>query len=275
VEDQVALAIQQSADAVVVPRFQALAASEIQEKQPGDFVTIADQECEALLERALSSIAPGVPILGEEAASADPELAHRLLTSERLWVVDPVDGTRAFIDGSPDFSVMVAMIERGEATAGWIYHPMHRVMWAARRGLGTRCNGAIMRRRPTHRKTAELHGFIKTGFMDSKTWSTIESHRHGFAGTGPGPASAGFSYPSVVGEAADFVMFWRTLPWDHAPGVLIAQEAGCHVARLDGSDYRPQQIRSGLLAAADQTTWAQVRDVLLPEERQPTGSSSA
>ena len=58
-------------------------------------------------------------------------------------------------------------------------------------------------------------------------------------------------------------MFWQTLPWDHAPGVLIAQESGCHVARLDGSGYQPGQTRGGLLAAADEATWTRVRDTLL------------
>ncbi len=62
--------------------------------------------------------------------------------------------------------------------------------------------------------------------------------------------------------AQDFVLFWRTLPWDHAPGALLVDEAGGLVAHLDGQGYRPGHPRTGLLAAADPGTHARVLGAL-------------
>ena len=61
---------------------------------------------------------------------------------------------------------------------------------------------------------------------------------------------AGLEYLDIVDGRSSFVFYWRTHPWDHAPGGLLAAEAGAHVARLDGSPYRPGDGRRGLLTAA-------------------------
>ena len=106
---------------------------------------------------------------------------------------------------------------------------------------------------------------MKLGYWDDDTRSLVAANRQHFAAAGSGPAAAGFAYPQLIDGTQDFLVFWRTLPWDHAPGVLIAQESGCHVARLDGSRYRPGQTGGGLLAAADEITWARVRDRLLAD----------
>jgi fructose-1,6-bisphosphatase/inositol monophosphatase family enzyme len=264
VRDAVANAIRQAADTAIVPRYQTLARSDISEKLPGDYVTIADRECEQLLVELLDSIDPGTPVLGEEAAATDPELTQRLLAHERLWVIDPLDGTGAFMRGEPDFAVMVALIEKGETTAAWIWQPVPATMVMAVRGSGTTVDGVPVLRLPaSDRAAGELHGVVKLGFWDDDTRRVVAANLHHFAGAGSGPAAAGFAYPQLVDGTYDFLVFWRTLPWDHAPGVLIAQESGCHVARLDGSHYRPGQARGGLLAAADEITWVRVRDRLM------------
>ena len=67
-----------------------------------------------------------------------------------------------------------------------------------------------------------------------------------FAEVTPGSAAAGFAYPHWS-PVTSTLLFWRTLPWDHAPGALIAQEAGCAVHRLDGSPYRADQDDHGLI----------------------------
>ena len=67
----------------------------------------------------------------------------------------------------------------------------------------------------------------------------------------------------ATGEA-DFALFWRTLPWDHAPGVLLAEEAGCYVARPSEITYQPLTSGEGLLVARDESTWTALREQLLP-----------
>ena len=259
-------AIISAADTAILPRYQALLATDVHEKDPGDYVTIADHEAESLITSDLQRITPGVPVLGEEAAAEQPRLAKLLLSQPRLWVVDPLDGTRAFIDGQPDFAVMVALIEAGRTVAAWIWQPIPRVMFTATRGGGASRNGFPVRRdSAANVAVSDLTGITKLGFMPKDVRSTIAGNSDAFKSVSPGPISAGYCYPELVEGIADFVMFWRTLAWDHAPGVLIAEEAGCHVARLDGSPYDPTQIdlsSRGLLAASDPLTWEKVRDTL-------------
>jgi fructose-1,6-bisphosphatase/inositol monophosphatase family enzyme len=77
-----------------------------------------------------------------------------------------------------------------------------------------------------------------------------------------GRLCAGVVYPLLAEGDIDFVLFWRTLPWDHAPGVLLAEEAGVTVGRLDRTPYYPTQTSVGLLAAADTFVWGQALTLL-------------
>ena len=172
-----------------------LSADDVIEKSPGDVVTTADRDCERLLVAALADIAPGVSVLGEEAASADPDATKGLLAQSSLFVVDPLDGTRAFVAGSPDFAVMVARVDEGETTHAWIWHPMHNVMWTAELGGGAWCNGVRQTRAPATDDASKLRGAVKTGFLDATTRGELRSRFDEFAEVTPGPAAAGFAYP--------------------------------------------------------------------------------
>src|SRR5215467_2079228 len=88
--------IEETAALEILPRFQKLAAGDIREKTPGDFVTVADEAAEAHLTPLLAALLPGSLVLGEEAAAADSLLLDRLLGEPAVWVVDPVDGTGNF-----------------------------------------------------------------------------------------------------------------------------------------------------------------------------------
>lgn len=88
------------------------------EKSPGDPVTEADHAANAAVLSVLGMECPGDPILSEE--SPPPASSS---TEGRLWVVDPLDGTREFIDGIDEFAVMVGLAEEGKATLGAFYVP--------------------------------------------------------------------------------------------------------------------------------------------------------
>ena len=258
-------AIQEAADRAIVPRFRALAANEIHQKGAGDVVTVADHECERLLTSSLAEIAPGVPMLGEEAASHDSTLQSDLARAPQLWVVDPLDGTRAFVSGAIDFAVMVAYLVDGVTQQAWIWQPMTQAMFYAQRGEGAYRNGQQLP--PLPRLTTPLlqqHGVVKTGFMPMDLRQRVLAAALPFTNVSPGPASAGFAYPQVATGEADFALFWRTLPWDHAAGTLLAAEVGCRVGRPDGTPYEPFGEGDGLLIARNDQHWTAVRDRLVP-----------
>jgi 3'(2'), 5'-bisphosphate nucleotidase len=94
------------------------ASLQIAEKNPGDPVTEADHAANRAVLAVLGSECPADPILSEE--SPPPDAAS---TARRLWVVDPLDGTREFIDGIDEFAVMVGLAEEGLASLGAFYVP--------------------------------------------------------------------------------------------------------------------------------------------------------
>ena len=91
---------------VITPRFRSLTAGEVMEKNPGDLVTVADREAEVLITARLNDAYPDAVVLGEEAFAADHSLMDRYLSAEHAFTVDPVDGTKNFVNGSPDHAVM-------------------------------------------------------------------------------------------------------------------------------------------------------------------------
>jgi fructose-1,6-bisphosphatase/inositol monophosphatase family enzyme len=260
--DAVDSAIRAAADHAVVPRFRTLQAHAITEKSPGDWVTDADHECEDLLTAALHAIEPGVPVVGEEAVASDPSVLTVADGHERAWLVDPVDGTKAFIDGSPDFATMVALVDGGITQASWIWHPIHRQMFAAVHREGATRNDLPIDAPPDPGPRAQWQGLLRTHAMPEslRAASNAGLERAGLRHTHV--AAAGVAYPKAVTGEFAYALYWRTLPWDHAPGALLAEEAGLTVRRLDGSPYRPFDGGLGVLTAATQEVWAAVRGAL-------------
>jgi fructose-1,6-bisphosphatase/inositol monophosphatase family enzyme len=258
----VGAAIRDAAETAVLPRFRALEATAMSEKSPGDWVTDADHECEELLTVALSAIEPGVPVIGEEAAAADASLVHNADQHDRVWVLDPVDGTKSFIDGSPDFATMVALVEGGVTTAAWIWQPVHGQMFAAERTGAATQNGTSLPALGDPGPRESWRGLLRTHTMPAATRDAADGGLRG-AGLHHTPvAAAGVAYPMAATGALDYALYWRTLPWDHAPGALLAQAAGLTVRRLDGTPYRPLDRRFGLLTAATPDVWDVVRGAL-------------
>ena len=254
---EVSAIIKQVAAAEVLPRFRALATGEVMEKSPGDLVTIADQECERVLAGRLRELRDA-PVVGEEATAADPSLLDKITSAPAAWIVDPIDGTSNFVAGNTDFAVMVALVEHGVTTHAWTWHPETDSLFAAKRGCGTTRNGVALADPPL---SAEPRGILKRKYMDEPARSRLAELPDEVGALVPAWGSAGIEYAALVEGKIDFLMYWQTLPWDHAPGALLAQEAGLHVARVDGSPYVPGDGRLGLLAAQP-SLWPQLASLV-------------
>ncbi|WP_395298502.1 inositol monophosphatase family protein [Kitasatospora hibisci] len=262
--DRVAEILAEASAEAVEPRFRALTAGEVMEKAPGEVVTIADREAEAIIERRLRDLLP-VPVVGEEAVAADPALARALHSEPAVWLVDPVDGTSNFIAGRPDYAVMASLVRSGQTVASWIWQPSNAVCYTAELGAGAWRNGHRLTRTPAPAVPAEWRGAVKSRFLEPEQRRRVEANSAAFGEVTPGRHAAGIEYPELAEGRLDFILYWRTLPWDHAPGSLLVTEAGGVSARLDGSPYRPEApgCEHGLLVAADRETWERTRAVLL------------
>lgn len=259
----------------ILPRWRSLEDGAVSEKAPGEWVTDADHEAEDLLTKALQRLDPGVLVVGEEAAAHDPTLVASAAGHERVWLLDPLDGTRSFIAGSPDIATMVALVEHGVTTAAWVWQPVHGRMYRAVRGGGMTRDGQPLTRPTDAPVGSPLLGVQRTSLMPTDLRREVEASLGAAQLPAADVLAAGVAYPQLCEGVLDYALYWRTLPWDHAPGELFAHEAGLVSRRLDGSAYRPWDGRRGLLSAATPAVWEAVCALLpthLADPSEPPGS---
>ena len=120
---------------VIDPGFRRLSPDQIHEKAPGDLVTDLDRQAEGELSRLLTSAGGGI-VVGEESVHDDASVLQELPTAELAWVIDPIDGTKNYVNGSTHHAVMVAEVQHGVTTRSWIWQPQLGHMWIAERGNG-------------------------------------------------------------------------------------------------------------------------------------------
>ena len=235
--------LQETADEYINPRFAALASHEVMEKNPGDLVTVADREAEVAITARLRDAYPDALIVGEEAVAADPSILDGLAEADHWFTVDPVDGTKNFVNASPDHGVMVAEMRGAQVVRSWMWQPQHGVAYVAEQGAGAFRNG--------ERIAPRTVGQVAQGVTSRPT-------RVGESIDGLPPLKLSWvccavDYPQIASGGADFILYVTTKPWDHAPGSLFITEAGGVCAYADGSAYDPRFERTPkpLLVTAD------------------------
>jgi len=215
---------------------------EVVRKAAGDPVTDADRAVDDLLKRVLPREGEGW--LSEETAD-DPER----LSLRRVWVVDPLDGTREFLDGVPEWCVSIALVVDGEAVAGGICNPATDE-WI----VGAVGAGVWLGDRPV--RTSECTALAEATVLASRSevrrgeWARFEQGPFTVRPTG----SVAYKLALVAAGLADAT--WTLVPkheWDVAAGVALVRAAGGVVVGLDGRpcvfNRRVPRV-SGLIACA-------------------------
>lgn len=252
--------MREAAQRAIVPRWRALSANEIIEKAADDIVTVADRESEEILAAGLARLLPEAAIVGEEATHADPALLGRL--GEALcWIVDPLDGTNNFASGKPPFGILVALVEQGETIGGWLYDPLSERFCHAERGGGAFIDGTRIAARASG--LALPVAAISLIYMDPAQRERVKTQIAPWYDLVDIPRCAAEQYPRLVLGLNDVSIFERTLPWDHAAGVLFLNEAGGKAARPDGSPYLVREHdRPGMIGAATPQLWDELAERL-------------
>lgn len=205
-------------------------------------VTAADQESEILLLAALARAAPGVPVVAEEAASTGNIPA----VGTRFFLVDPLDGTRAFIDGKADFTVNIALIEHGRPTFGVVYAPAHNRLYTAL-GPDTAVEADVS-------PDAAARGYadltlrpVLTRMPDIAHLAAVASRTHNSKATEQMLNRLKVAERRNIGSSLKFCMVARgdadlyprlggINEWDTAAGQAVLQAAGGGVTLFDGSE---------------------------------------
>lgn len=260
--DRVAAILREVADEEILPRFRSLAEGDVRTKSgPDDLVTVADEAAERALARRLPELLPGSVVVGEEGVADDPAVLDRMHGDDAVWIVDPVDGTINFANGRPAFGTIVALAQGGRTAMGWILDPLGGRLAFAEAGQGAELGGRRVRVDPAP-ADAVLEGYASVRFRPADERALIERAGAGVRRIGSLWCSA-HEYLSLLEGGARFVMYGRTMPWDHAAGVLMWTEAGGHASRDDGSPYSIRRFEGGLLAAPDPDSASRIRAAML------------
>jgi myo-inositol-1(or 4)-monophosphatase len=203
-------------------------------KGRNDPVTEVDRASEAAILAVLSAERRDDAVVGEEGTSRSG--------SERMWLVDPLDGTVNFVHGLAQVSVSVALYEGDRALAGVVLDPIHDELFAAAAGRGATRNDAPM----AVSATADLGtALLVTGFP-------YDHHEHAGAYVATLEAmlrrvngvrrlgSAALDLCYVAAGRLDAYWEYELKPWDIAAGVLIVEEAGGRVTDPFGAPTTPQ-----------------------------------
>lgn len=252
--------IRRAVETAILPRFQTLTLGDIEDKGGNELVTVADREAEVILAEGLSRLLPEAAIVGEEAASADPALLDRL-GEDLCWIIDPVDGTNNFAAGKGPFGVLIALSERGETKAGWLYDPLSDRLCHAHLSHGAYVGDQRIKARVSGEDPPVAA--ISLVFMDPARREAMRRQIAPHYRLVDIPRCAAEQYPRIALGENDLSIFERTLAWDHAAGALFVNEAGGKVARPDGRPYRVDEAHlPGLIGAASPALFDQLAERL-------------
>ncbi len=214
---------------------------EIRDKGEGNPVTTADLEADSLLKEVLLGARPDDGWLSEETIDS----AARLDKS-RVWIVDPIDGTKEFIQGLPQFAISIALSVDGQVAVAVVYNPARNELFSAERGKGTTLNGEPVRVTPlTRLEDATIlasRSEVKRGefdrFVDDFTITPI--------------GSIAYKLALVAGGRADLTFTLTPKnEWDFAGGALLVTEAGGCIRVLGDHPQRfnqPDPLVTGMVA---------------------------
>ena len=210
-----ALRLADAAGAVIRSYFRTPVA--VDDKADASPVTVADRESELAMRRLINQEAPGHGILGEEWGPENTD-------AEWVWVLDPVDGTKAFITGKPSFGTLIALLHHGVPVLGVIDQPILNERWLGVEGQPTTLNGQPIRVRACPDiKSAALYATAPEMFVgaDVASFEALRSQvklpRYGCDCYAYGLLALGF---------VDLVVEASLQPYDYLSMVTVIEGAG-------------------------------------------------
>ncbi len=198
-------------------------------------VTEADQRAEALILAGLARITPAIAVVAEEAAAAGkaPDLSE---LGTAFWLVDPLDGTKEFIDRNGEFTVNIALIEGGVPTLGVVFAPALDRLYAGQRGSGAFIEVEQGReRRAISCRTVPTAGLAVVASRSHLDEKALQVYLAGRRVATVSNAGSSLKLCLVAsGEADLYPRHGRTMEWDIAAGHAVLLAAGGEVTQIDG-----------------------------------------
>jgi myo-inositol-1(or 4)-monophosphatase len=196
----------------------------------GDPVTSLDRKINEVLRNAL-------PAANESWLSEESHDDLRRLQCSRVWIVDPIDGTREFVEGTPEWTVSVALVEDHEAVAGGVFNPSTGELFLGSRETGIRVSHRDGLSPASEREDSACVLVSRREFAEGK-WRSFEGVSLRILPVG----SIAYRLARVAaGYAGATCTFEQRSEWDVAAGVALVQAAGGTVQTLTGEPVRFNQ----------------------------------
>lgn len=216
---------------------------EIRDKGYHNPVTTADHAADACLKDILMKARPEYGWLSEETVDSPDRLSK-----DRVWVVDPLDGTKEFIEGVPNFVISVALVEKGEPIVGILYNPVTKETFTAAKGEGAFLNGDPIR-------CSTKENLVDMVILNSRSetrrglWKPFDGTFRELKEVGSVAYKLGLT---AAGKADIFASLRPKNEWDICAGNCIINEAGGKLIDLHGNprQYNLEKtlIEPGLIA---------------------------
>lgn len=208
---------------------------EATQKSDDSPVTAADIAAHTIILQGLQTLTPEIPVLSEE----DPQTWETRQNWGRYWLVDPLDGTKEFLKRNGEFTVNIALIEKGKAVLGVVYAPVLNVMYSAAEGKAWKEENGV--RNQIHVRDARPPLVV---ISRSHGDDELKEYLHQLGEHQTTSIGSSLKFCLVAeGQAQLYPRFGPTNIWDTAAGHAVAAAAGAHVHDWQGKplDYTPRE----------------------------------
>lgn len=221
---------------------------EVRSKGFNNPVTTADKAADDYLKNILTSACPSYGWLSEETLDSKTRLNHAW-----VWVVDPLDGTKEFIAGIPNFVVSIGLVHKGRPVLGVLYNPVTTEMFSAETGRGAYLNENVIKCKSKIR-LQDMTILNSRSETRSGLWKSFKNDFKNLKPVGSVAYKMGLT---AAGQADIFATLRPKNEWDICAGTCVVIEAGGKVIDLNGEELIFNQkstlIKTGLIAGAPQS----------------------
>lgn len=206
---------------------------DVERKSDNSPVTQADLAAEAIILAVLADLTPDIPVIAEEemAAGTAPSVV-----GDRFWLVDPLDGTREFLDRNDDFTVNIGLIDRGGPVLGVVHLPVQKRTYTGISGAGATCSVKSGPARPIAVRETPPGGITLVSSLRHGEPAALEKFLRDKRIANRLVRGSSLKFCVVAaGEADIYPRFGPTMEWDTAAGHAVLNAAGGCVTTVDGA----------------------------------------
>ncbi|HEX9721840.1 MAG TPA: inositol monophosphatase family protein [Candidatus Paceibacterota bacterium] len=199
-------------------------------KEDASIVTEADEEAEKKILEVIQAKYPEHNFLGEEGGELEAG-------SEYSWVIDPLDGTRNFVNGIPIFAISIALLKGEEHVASVVYNPLTEELFSAEKGRGSFCNGHQFHVSEHDARSAMITIGTSSAKESKEMAAKVFSHALQYVGAVRYLGSAVLELSYLARGGTEGFINLGTKKWDYAAGTLLVLEAGGKITDFQGNPW--------------------------------------